>query len=263
MAAIILGKDGRLFRTISCVDRILCYTTAESGQGYCRFMMEAEPPKHTSSEWLSPSGWAPINLALPRYGKDTGFICLSAHELLSSTGSDAEFIELALQEIGRRQSMNELQKAAIRNWLERSLLQQNPLPFSIQTKDLSRPTRWWSVPQWIRWWSEKLNASKLDVLDLDRTTHLNLQRFVFFEPSFPPPPGNNLLLLDVGALVTPLLLAAILTRRKLSQLFRWFFWDVSVDQTPSCDSCGYNLTGNESGTCPECGTPCESNPAND
>jgi hypothetical protein len=26
---------------------------------------------------------------------------------------------------------------------------------------------------------------------------------------------------------------------------------------PSCRSCGYNLHGNESGVCPECGTPCQ------
>ncbi len=27
------------------------------------------------------------------------------------------------------------------------------------------------------------------------------------------------------------------------------------DETPRCDCCGYNLTGNRSGRCPECGTP--------
>ena len=26
---------------------------------------------------------------------------------------------------------------------------------------------------------------------------------------------------------------------------------------PECAKCGYNLTGNESGTCPECGNPCD------
>jgi hypothetical protein len=30
---------------------------------------------------------------------------------------------------------------------------------------------------------------------------------------------------------------------------------------PECRKCGYNLTGNTSGTCPECGTPCQSAPA--
>ena len=29
-------------------------------------------------------------------------------------------------------------------------------------------------------------------------------------------------------------------------------WD-----TPVCSECGYNLTGNSSGTCPECGTACD------
>ena len=28
-----------------------------------------------------------------------------------------------------------------------------------------------------------------------------------------------------------------------------------LDDTPRCDCCGYNLTGNRSGRCPECGTP--------
>ena len=27
-----------------------------------------------------------------------------------------------------------------------------------------------------------------------------------------------------------------------------------LDDTPRCDCCGYNLTGNRSGRCPECGT---------
>jgi predicted amidophosphoribosyltransferase len=29
---------------------------------------------------------------------------------------------------------------------------------------------------------------------------------------------------------------------------------------PQCQTCGYNLTGNESGICPECGEPVESTP---
>lgn len=28
-----------------------------------------------------------------------------------------------------------------------------------------------------------------------------------------------------------------------------------LDETPRCDCCDYNLTGNRSGRCPECGTP--------
>jgi hypothetical protein len=29
---------------------------------------------------------------------------------------------------------------------------------------------------------------------------------------------------------------------------------------PTCSNCGYNLTGNVSGVCPECGTPCQPAP---
>jgi hypothetical protein len=35
-----------------------------------------------------------------------------------------------------------------------------------------------------------------------------------------------------------------------------FFWRRSRPRTlPECSSCGYNLTGNTSGVCPECGVP--------
>jgi hypothetical protein len=55
----------------------------------------------------------------------------------------------------------------------------------------------------------------------------------------------------LGAL-GPVLLAASLT---------WYWWAVLVAggdlaglAWPRCESCGYNLTGNTSGRCPECGT---------
>jgi hypothetical protein len=36
--------------------------------------------------------------------------------------------------------------------------------------------------------------------------------------------------------------------------YRWLRWrTVAMDQ-PTCSRCGYNLTANESGICPECGT---------
>jgi hypothetical protein len=33
---------------------------------------------------------------------------------------------------------------------------------------------------------------------------------------------------------------------------------IDLDQLPICHTCGYELTGNVSGVCPECGTPVES-----
>lgn len=38
-----------------------------------------------------------------------------------------------------------------------------------------------------------------------------------------------------------------------SGFIAWRLWGVSTDPN-DCRSCGYNLTGNESGCCPECGT---------
>jgi hypothetical protein len=39
----------------------------------------------------------------------------------------------------------------------------------------------------------------------------------------------------------------------------WLFVRLTARQrnsgNPNCPTCGYNLTGNLSGTCPECGTP--------
>jgi hypothetical protein len=40
----------------------------------------------------------------------------------------------------------------------------------------------------------------------------------------------------------------------LALLLRAYLKDRVIDPTPRCDRCDYNLTGNESGRCPECGT---------
>ena len=37
-------------------------------------------------------------------------------------------------------------------------------------------------------------------------------------------------------------------------LYRTLRWTTFADGIPRCVSCGYNLTGNVSGVCPECGT---------
>lgn len=42
----------------------------------------------------------------------------------------------------------------------------------------------------------------------------------------------------------------------ISLVFGWRAWVLSArSEIGRCTSCGYNLTGNTSGTCPECGTP--------
>ena len=46
----------------------------------------------------------------------------------------------------------------------------------------------------------------------------------------------------------------------------WWVWRPRLNATAnmphgSCGSCGYDLRGNVSGRCPECGTPCERDPA--
>ncbi len=38
---------------------------------------------------------------------------------------------------------------------------------------------------------------------------------------------------------------------------RWTLLLRRMEQPVSCQRCGYNLTGNESGICPECGESCE------
>ena len=42
----------------------------------------------------------------------------------------------------------------------------------------------------------------------------------------------------------------------------WLIWSKSRSPLPydACFKCGYNLTGNESGVCPECGMPVEPKP---
>jgi hypothetical protein len=66
-----------------------------------------------------------------------------------------------------------------------------------------------------------------------------------------------------GALSTPTLvilmlfslLVPYLCARFLHSKLRWRI--LRTDDAPHCQSCGYNLTGNVSGVCPECGEPCE------
>lgn len=38
-------------------------------------------------------------------------------------------------------------------------------------------------------------------------------------------------------------------------LRHWLGRPRTIEWSPFCDTCGYDLTGNQSGTCPECGTP--------
>jgi len=38
---------------------------------------------------------------------------------------------------------------------------------------------------------------------------------------------------------------------------RWARWKICYDDAPRCVRCSYDLTGNVSGRCPECGTPTE------
>jgi hypothetical protein len=64
---------------------------------------------------------------------------------------------------------------------------------------------------------------------------------------YPPPlffPASVVLYACAGAL-----LGAALHRRRGRA--------IRVPDAPLCGKCGYNLTGNVSGVCPECGTPVE------
>ncbi len=50
-----------------------------------------------------------------------------------------------------------------------------------------------------------------------------------------------------------LFLAVVATALFARLAYRFFKWQ--RNQRPECLECGYNLTGNVSGVCPECGTP--------
>ena len=54
-------------------------------------------------------------------------------------------------------------------------------------------------------------------------------------------------------LATALLVLPVFT------FWQWRRWKKIVSPS-GCTECGYNLTGNTSGTCPECGTPVPSKP---
>jgi hypothetical protein len=74
-------------------------------------------------------------------------------------------------------------------------------------------------------------------------------------PSFPPHAATALAL---GLLVSVGNVAQVL--RKKVRKRRTEFQDRCIKKGVRCP-CGYNLTGNVSGTCPECGTPLEKPPA--
>ena len=50
--------------------------------------------------------------------------------------------------------------------------------------------------------------------------------------------------------IVPTIVSALLLK-----CIRWIGWLPAVPSYPACNTCGYNLTGNVSGICPECGSP--------
>ncbi|MHC4441085.1 MAG: hypothetical protein ACYTF1_04595 [Planctomycetota bacterium] len=59
-----------------------------------------------------------------------------------------------------------------------------------------------------------------------------------------------------GNISVPLLLivAYIVVRLFGLAIVRWFFVSIVIQDGSMCENCAYNLTGNTSGICPECGT---------
>jgi hypothetical protein len=58
-----------------------------------------------------------------------------------------------------------------------------------------------------------------------------------------------------NVLVFPILLLAVATAMVPACWLSALLWKRSRRKAGSCRRCGYNLTGNTSGVCPECGTP--------
>jgi len=55
----------------------------------------------------------------------------------------------------------------------------------------------------------------------------------------------------IGACTLGMAASAVVCR--LAAMLGMRFWDRNKTQEPLCSTCGYNLTGNVSGICPECG----------
>lgn len=82
----------------------------------------------------------------------------------------------------------------------------------------------------------------------DTEVHIPLW-FAFEPPVYKPSPhfGDYIFPLSVAAI---LIIAGVLSGRKLGKRMA-----TGMVRHGYCEACGYNLTGNWSGVCPECGTP--------
>ena len=69
-------------------------------------------------------------------------------------------------------------------------------------------------------------------------------------------PGDESSRVGTGILMFFVLLSSILVPAAAASLiYTRLRWKYVASDHPLCPECGYNLTGNESGDCPECGTP--------
>ncbi len=67
--------------------------------------------------------------------------------------------------------------------------------------------------------------------------------------------GAELGALPTAPFVALLFLSILLPYLGMRFLYTKIRWRIILTDEPHCDSCGYNLSGNESGNCPECSTP--------
>ena len=67
--------------------------------------------------------------------------------------------------------------------------------------------------------------------------------------------GAELGALPTISFVALLFLSILLPYLGVRFLYFKLRWRTVLTDEPHCNSCGYNLTGNESGKCPECATP--------
>lgn len=114
-------------------------------------------------------------------------------------------------------------------------------------------TLWLWVPLWVIGLFVTLMDRSYRPLAIELSALLGIVVFTGFSLN-PDWPWNGGLVKQGSGSAVAILTASVIVVALIRQ---WLSRPRILVSSPLCDTCGYNLTGNESGVCPECGAPAD------